>query len=132
GTFAIRLRDELMERKGGTLVNAEGGKGMREVWGKPSPWNDYYGPLEGETVGVAILDHPGNYRHPTHWHSRDYGLFAANPFGEHDYYRDKTRDAGLSLDTGKSARWRYRVVIHSGTTEEAGIAKMFADYAKTK
>jgi len=132
GTFAIRLRDELMERKGGTLVNAEGGKGMREVWGKPSPWNDYYGPLEGETVGVAILDHPGNYRHPTHWHSRDYGLFAANPFGEHDYYRDKTRDAGLSLDTGKSARWRYRVVIHSGTTEEAGIAKMFAEYSKTK
>jgi len=132
GFFAIRLRDELMERKGGTLVNAEGGKGMKEVWGKPSPWNDYYGPLEGETVGVAILDHPGNYRHPTHWHSRDYGLFAANALGEHDYYRDKTRDASLTLEPGQKARWRYRVIVHSGTTEEAGIAKMWEDYRKTK
>jgi hypothetical protein len=132
GFFAIRLRDELMERKGGTLVNAEGAKGMRQVWGKPSPWNDYYGTLEGETVGVAILDHPGNYRHPTHWHSRDYGLFAANALGEHDYYNDKTRDAGLTLEPGQSQRWRYRVVIHTGTTEEAGIARLFAEYAKTK
>lgn len=132
GFFALRLRDELMERKGGTLVNAEGAKGMRNVWGKPSPWNDYYGPLEGETVGVAILDHPGNYRHPAHWHSCDYGLFAANPLGEHDYYRDKTRDAGFTLEPGQTSRWRYRVVIHQGTTEEAGIAQMFADYAKGK
>lgn len=132
GFFAIRLRDELIERKGGTLVNAEGGKGMKEVWGKPSPWNDYFGTLEGEIVGVAILDHPGNYRHPTHWHSRDYGLFAANALGERDYYRDKTRDAGLTLEPGQSQRWRYRVVVHTGTTEEAGIAKMFADYAKAK
>lgn len=132
GFFAIRLRDELIERKGGTLVNAEGAKGMRQVWGKASPWNDYFGTLEGETVGVAILDHPSNPKHPTFWHSRDYGLFAANAFGEHDFFNDKTRDGSITIKKGQTLRFRYRVIVHSGDTEAAGIAKAFAEYSKVK
>lgn len=132
GFFAIRLRDELIQRKGGTLTNAEGKVGMKEVWGKASPWNDYWGTLEGEKVGVAILDHPSNPKHPTYWHSRDYGLFAANAFGEHDFFNDKTRDGSMTIKKGQNLRFRYRVIIHSGDTAEAGIAKIFAEYAKTK
>lgn len=132
GFFAIRLRDELTEKKGATLVNAAGAKGMKQVWGKASPWNDYFGNLEGETVGVAILDHPSNPKHPTYWHSRDYGLFAANAFGEHDFFNDKTRDGSMTLKKGENLRFRYRVVIHSGDTASAGIAKAFTEYAKTK
>ena len=119
-----------MQRKGGTLVNANGGKGMREVWGKPSPWNDYYSTVEGKVVGVAILDHPTNPKHPTYWHSRDYGLFAANALGERDYFNDKTRDGSLTIKKGEKLRFRYRVVLHPGTTEEAGVANLFAEYAK--
>lgn len=130
GFFAIRLRDEMMQRKGGTLVNANGGKGMREVWGKASPWNDYHNTLNGKVVGVAILDHPSNPKHPTYWHSRDYGLFAANALGERDYYNDKTRDGSLTIKKGEKLRFRYRVVIHPGATGEAGIANLFADYAR--
>lgn len=126
GFFAIRLRDELTENKGaGMMINAEGATKMGSVWGKPSPWVDYSGTLEGEKVGVAIFDHPGNLRHPTYWHARDYGLFAANPFGEHDFFRDKTRDGGVTLEPGKSLRFRYRVVVHSGDTKEAKIANLF-------
>jgi len=132
GFFAIRLRDELIQRKGGTLVNAEGANGMRAVWGKPSPWNDYYGTLNGKVVGVAILDHPKNPKHPTYWHSRDYGLFAANAFGEHDFFADKTRDGSITIKKGEKLRFRYRVVIHPGSAEEAGVAKMFDAYSKVK
>ena len=39
----------------------------------------------GQTYGVAIFDHPKNLHHPTWWHARDYGLFAANPLGWHDF-----------------------------------------------
>src|SRR5205823_10015895 len=82
GAFAIRLADSMTEKAhGGQMVNAEGKRGMNEVWGKRSNWVDYSGMVDGEKVGVAMLDAPSNPRHPTYWHSRDYGLFALDPFG---------------------------------------------------
>ena len=127
GFFAIRLADKLTEKSGtGRMVNAEGASGMKNVWGKPSAWVDYSGDLDGEKVGVAIFDHPGNFRHPTYWHARDYGLFAANPFGEHDFFNDKTRDGSLTLKPQQALRLRYRVVIHSGTFAAADFYREYA------
>jgi len=68
----------------GTIINAEGVKNTA-AWGKRSTWVDYHGPKDGKVYGVAIFDHPSNPRHPTWWHVRDYALFAANPFGKHDF-----------------------------------------------
>lgn len=133
GFFAIRLRDAMRERGGtGRMISAEGKSGMREVWGKASPWVDYSGTLDNEKVGVAILDHPRSFRHPTHWHARDYGLFAANAFGLHDFYNDKTKDGSHTLEPGQSIRFLYRVIIHPGDTESAGIARHFAEFSKKK
>lgn len=136
GTFAIRLRDEIIEgtrgRKGtGVMMNAEGKKGMKEVWGKPSPWVDYSGTLDGQPVGIAIFDHPKNPKHPTTWHSRDYGLFAANPFGDHDFQNDKTKDGSIRVAAGQKLRFSYRVLIH-GAADARQIAAWYAQYAKTK
>jgi hypothetical protein len=129
GTFAIRLADSMTEKaKGGVMTSAEEQQTMKNVWGKPSPWVDYSGKVGGETVGVAIFDHPSNPKHPTHWHSRDYGLFAANIFGEHDFYSDKSRDGSVSLEAGKSLRFRYRVVVHPGDTEAADVASLYERY----
>jgi len=130
GFFAIRLADALSEKKGGEMTNAEGAKGMKNIWGKPSPWVDYDGELQGEKLGVAIFDHPGNPRHPTTWHARDYGLFATNIFGLHDFMNDKSKDASLTLKPGEKIRFRYRVVIHPGNVETAHIAQLYADYIK--
>ncbi len=132
GTFAIRLAVPLEERKTGKMISAEGLSTEKEVWGKRSPWVDYSGELEGEKLGVAIFDHPANPKHPTYWHSRAYGLFAANIFGERDFYRDKTRDGGLTLEPGQTWRFRYRVIIHPGDTESAGIAALYKKYAAEK
>jgi hypothetical protein len=129
GTFALRIHDRLTEKSnGGQLVNASGAKTMKAVWGNASPWVDYSGKLDGKTLGIAIFDHPGNPRHPTTWHARDYGLFAANIFGKRDFTRDKTKDGSLTLEPGKSVRFRYRVVIHPGETADTKIAEMFAQY----
>jgi hypothetical protein len=130
GFFAIRLRDEMREVKGsGKMTNAEGKTGMKQVWGKASPWVDYSGTLEGKKIGVAIFDHPKSFRHPTYWHARDYGLFAANAFGLHDFMNDKTKDASHTLEKGQSMRFLYRVVIHPGDTAEAEIAKLYEAWA---
>ncbi len=125
GTFAIRLADSMSEKKGGAMTNAQGASGMKNVWGKPSPWVDYVGNVDGEKVGVAILDHPGNPKHPTYWHARDYGLFAANIFGEHDFFNDKARNGSVTVEPGKEIRFRYRVIIHPSGED---IAKDYAAY----
>lgn len=130
GDFAIRLADSMIEQKGGRMVNAEGLETEKNVWGKRSNWVDYCGPVEGKTVGVAIFDHPSNPRHPTYWHSRAYGLHAANPFGVRDFTGDKTQDGSMTLEPGATLRFRYRVVIHDGDTKAAKLADLYNKYAK--
>lgn len=132
GMFAIRLATDLEEKHSGKMRSAEGKEGEKAVWGSRSPWVDYAGTLEGEKVGLAILDHPTNPRHPTYWHSRGYGLFAANPFGVRDFERDKTKSGDLKLAKGGALRFRYRLIIHPGDATEAKIAEEFTKYSKVK
>lgn len=133
GFFAIRIRDEMTEKaKAGKLVSSTGAETMKQVWGKAFPWVDYSGTLEGRKVGIAILEHPTSFRAPTYWHARDYGLFAANPFGLHDFFNDKTKDGSHKMEPKQSIRFRFRVVLHPEETAQAGIDKLFAEYAKTK
>jgi len=141
GTFALRLAASLEEpargapptpARTGKMVNAEGLEGERQVWGKRSAWVDYFGEVEGEKLGVAIFDHPGNPKHPTYWHARGYGLFAANVFGEHDFLADKTRDGSITLPAKGALRFRYRVVIHPGDYQSAGIAELYKRYAASR
>ncbi len=125
GVFAIRLAAQLDGKHSGKMTSAEGKVGEKQVWGKRSPWVDYAGAIDGEALGVAIFDHPGNPKHPTYWHSRDYGLFAANIYGEHDFYADKSKDGSMTLEPGQSWRFRYRVVVHGGDAAAAGIAGQY-------
>jgi hypothetical protein len=94
---------------------------MNQAWGKPAEWVDYVGKVEGRTVGVAIFDHPSSFRHPTTWHVRDYGLFAANPFGLRDFTGKKDVDGSYRLDPGQSMSFFYRVFLHPGDTGEARV-----------
>ena len=130
GVFGLRLRPVLQEDKGtGHITNADGGAGEKAVWGKPSNWCDYSGEINGEKVGIAVLDNPANPGHPVRWHVRAYGLFAANPFGQKTF--DKTQpEAEVSLAPGKSLRYRYRLIIHPGDAKTADIAAQWMKYAK--
>jgi hypothetical protein len=91
---------------------------------------DYSGEIEGEKLGIAIFDHPSSLGHPTYWHSRSYGLFAANIFGLHDFENDKQKDGSRILEPGQTWRFRYRVMIHPGDTQSANIAALYKDWAK--
>ena len=133
GTMAVRLA-ETMRLKGkvgkGHIVNSNGVRDG-QTWGKRAQWCDYYGPVEGKTVGIAIFDHPTNPRHPTWWHVRDYGLFAANPFGQHDFESLTDKKAGdLTVPAGKSVTFRYRFYLHEGDEVQAKVAEKYQEYAK--
>lgn len=134
GSMAIRLA-ETMRLKGpkgkpgqGRIVNSEG---LRDgaTWGKRARWVDYFGPVQGQIVGVAIFDHPSNPRHPTWWHVRDYGLFAANPFGVHDFEKQPPGTGKLVIPAGQSVTFRYRFYLHRGDEQQARVAKRYAEYA---
>ncbi len=139
GTMAVRLNETMRlkpnkENAGkptGHIVNSEG---VRDdaTWGKRAKWCDYYGPVEGKTVGIAIFDNPANPRYPTWWHVRDYGLFAANPFGQHDFenLKDKKTAGNLVVPAGQSVTFRYRVYMHEGDEQQAGVAGRYAEYLK--
>lgn len=140
GVFGLRVASGLEEpgqknqptepKRTGAMTSADGCKLEKECWGKQSNWMDYSGVVEGKNVGLAIMDHPSNPKHPTYWHSRGYGLFAANIFGVKQF--TKAGDGGVTLQPGEKMRFRYRVVIHSGDAATAKLAALYDDYAKTK
>ena len=117
-------------KRTGKITNSEGQETEANVRGKRANWADYSGEYQGEKLGIAIFDHPSNPRHPTYWHTRGYGMFAANIFGVRDFEGDKSRDGSLALKPGERLRFRYRVVIHPGDAASAGIGTMYAEYAK--
>jgi hypothetical protein len=131
GTFAIRLVKAL-DSPPGHMVNSAGAIGEKEIWGKRSDWVDYYGNVAWEAVGIAIFDHPENFRHPTYWHARGYGLFAANPFGVREFTRDRRQYGALTIPAGGSLTLRYRVLIHHGDYREAQVADAYRTYTAQK
>ncbi|MCI0363186.1 MAG: PmoA family protein [Phycisphaerales bacterium] len=131
GTFGIRVADtmRLEAKQGGRIVNSEG-QVDDAAWGLPAKWVDYTGPVEGETVGVAIFSHLSSFRPNTRWHVRGYGLFAANPFGQRDFPRPELANQGATtIKQGESVTLRYRVLLHRGKTEEADIPAAFDEFA---
>jgi Methane oxygenase PmoA len=112
----------------GEYLTSEGVKG-EAVWATRGRWCALTGHNEsGQTVTIAIFDHPGNIGYPTYWHARGYGLFAVNPLGRH-MFDAKQAPLNYTLEKGQSATFRYRIVIytHAATTAELnGEADAFA------
>ena len=129
--FSVRVATsmDVDSKKGGRLSNSHGVTD-RAAWGKRAEWVDYHGPVNGKTVGVAILNHPSSFRHPTPWHVRTYGLFTANPFGLKSLGQGK--DGAYTLKKGKSLTLRHRVIFHLGDEKAAKIAEAYKAYATEK
>ncbi len=130
GMVSLRMADALRERGGsGRITNSVGGVGAAETWGKPAAWCDYSGSIEGfGPRGITIMDHPSSFRHPTHWHVRDYGLMGANAFGYSHFY-DGEKNGDHLLKSGETMTFRYRIFVHSGDVEDADVAGHYADFS---
>ena len=136
GTMGIRIAETMRLKQPknhppgeGHIVNSEGIKDGA-TWGKKAAWVDYSGPVGGKTLGIGMFDHPKNPTHPTRWHVRDYGLFAANPFCGHEM--DKSLEKGAAaykLPAGQSVTFKYRIFIHEGDAEAAKVADRYSEYA---
>ena len=100
-----------------------------DAWGKRARWVDYFGEVDGQAVGIALFDHPGNLRHPTRWHARDYGLFTANPFGVHHFTGNEADSGGHTLPAGENLTLRYRFVFHGGDVDADDLETQWKAWA---
>ena len=133
GSMGLRLAPTMRLRGvvgQGHIINSEGHRDDN-AWGKRAAWCDYYGPVEGEIVGVAIFDHPENPKHPTWWHVRDYGLFAANPFGVSDFEKKPRGTGNITILEGESLTFKYRIYIHKGDQEQGKVAERYKEYTES-
>lgn len=134
GTMAVRVAETMRLVRGKTMPAGQGhivlSTGVRDqkTWGKRAAWCDYFGPVQGKTVGIAIFDHPSNPAHPTWWHVRDYGLFAANPFGVHDFEKKPAGAGNMTIPAGQSLTFKYRFYLHEGDEKAAKVAERNEEY----
>lgn len=127
--FSLRVAHSICvdAGQGGRIANSEGHID-KDAWGKRAKWCDFNGPIDGETMGIAILNHPSSFRYPTPWHARSYGLFTANPFGLKSVAQSK-EDGIVELSKDETFTLRYRVIFHRGNEKSADIEKAFNAYA---
>ena len=83
-------------------------------------WVDLSGEVNGRFGGVAILDHPGNFRfpqpvrlHPT----MPYLSFAPSVLGP------------FEIAPGQTYTSRYRLILHDGPPDPAALDRLWGDYA---
>ncbi|MBK35070.1 MAG: hypothetical protein CME26_06010 [Gemmatimonadetes bacterium] len=131
GLASIRVAESMEVRagEGGVITNGYGGTNEDETWGKKAPWCHYSGPVNGNRVGIAIMDHPTSFRYPTYWHVRNYGLMTANPFGWSHFYSDPTRRGHHTIEANGSITGRYRYYIHAGTAADGKVGEAYHDFA---
>jgi hypothetical protein len=134
GSMGVRVHDQITEKSGkGRLENAEGKAGEKVVWGHWSDWCDYSGPVNGKTVGIAIFDDPSNPSRAG-WHSRGYGLMAANPFGRNrsGFPALKGKTDLVKLNKGEHFKLRYGLLIHNLDAKEGKVAERYREFLKLK
>ncbi len=89
-----------------------------------APAIDYGGLIDGQSVGVAFLDHPSNPRHPTPWY-----LIRSPVTG---YINAALlNDEPLTLESGKTLALRYRLVVHLGRWDAERLQAALADFQRT-
>jgi hypothetical protein len=125
----VQVKGRALNSEGVTADAGAGAMG-KPVWGKRARWIDYYGEVNGRTVGLAIFDHPSNPRHPTHWMARGYGYVAACPFGLNSFEGKPPGSGDMTIPAGGDLTFRYRLVFHEGDPKQAGVEAMWKEYAK--
>ena len=132
GTFAIRTRPELRihDRQGNPVAAARNSNGTtgKQIWGKAARWVHYQGIVDGAPIGLTLMDHAGNPRHPALWHARDYGLVAANPFGRHDLAGEPAGSGTLTLPAGETLTLRYAIVVWNDDPADPRIDELYQQF----
>jgi hypothetical protein len=110
----------------GEILDAEGRRNEREVWGNAAGWCDYSGVIGDQRVGMAIFCHPDNFR-PSWFHARDRGLLVANPFGRAAFRQGEP--SRVVVKPGEVLRLRYGILVHAAPLDRPiDVAAAYREY----
>jgi len=139
GSMGVRVPDafRLQVKEGGKIASSDGKvieagtKDNLAVWGQPADWHDYSGKIGKDTAGIAVFDHPSNSSRAL-WHTRAYGLMAANPFAREKsgYPGAKGKTELVKLAKGEHLKLKYAIYTHTGDSVEGEVAKAFEEFKK--
>jgi hypothetical protein len=116
--LACRVLDAMLPKNGGAISNSEGKKNPPD--GAPANWIDISGKLGDEEQGVALFNHPKNDRQPV----------PCLQFSGQTIGLSPTHKESLTIDAGKEARFRFRVLVHEGNVEGGKVAAEYESYQK--
>ena len=60
---------------------------------------------------------------------RDYGLFAANPFGQHDFESKPPGVGDMTIPAGQSVAFKWRFYFHKGNEADGKVAEHYQAYS---
>jgi len=123
--LGVRVATPISVAQGGRILNSEGFKNEKGVWGKTAAWCDYSGMIDQRRVGVSIMSDPANFA-PSWFHARDYGLLVANPFGRKAFTGGDERRVRVTSDP--PLRLRFGVFVYGTDGREADLAAAYRDY----
>lgn len=124
----VEVREADLPLPTGSMIDSEGRRNARGIWGQSARWVDYNGLIDDAPAGMAVFCHPQNFR-PTRFHARDYGFIAANPFSTAAF--KVGRATRTTVRPGESLRLQYGVLLHAGEKLEATeIESLYEHYLK--
>jgi hypothetical protein len=141
GAMGVRVNDliRLAAKDSSGVITSSTGETIKPpardnlpIWGKPADWHDYSGTIDGQTVGIAVFDHPANPVR-SNWHTRVYGLMAANPFGRADSFPSQKGNTDLvKLAKNAHLKLKYAVYAHNGDATAGQVAEVYKTFASMK
>ena len=114
------------------IIDSEGrediaeGDFARNTHGKRAKWMDFSvtDKATGKQGGIAILEHPSSFRHPSQWHNL---INPKTPFG---YFSPATLwSEPYDLAAGKTLMVYYRIVVHPGRPGREAIEREWEKFS---
>jgi hypothetical protein len=125
GGLALRGRPDWIDTR---LLLPDGTEHER-VLGTRGAWLAVSGTIDGAPVGVVLLDHPTNLRHPVPW----YASTRAATYGDEGWSNFVNAaflwEEPLAWPAGVPLPFRYRVVVHDGCVDGARAAAEWQRFA---
>lgn len=111
----------------GEYINSEGIRGL-DTWGKRANWVNLTSKIGESDISLVIVDHSSNPGHPTYWHSRGYGLFAANPLGQEVFSNGKEK-MNFTIQKEQTATFKHKIIVAEKVLNKEDIDKRFTEFS---
>ncbi|HEY2412454.1 MAG TPA: PmoA family protein [Pirellulaceae bacterium] len=119
GGMAIRAARQWTPKEV-SFLTSEGDDRLKGNHTRPR-WCDIHGLVEGQTAGIALMTHPGNFRFPEPLRIHDkmpYMVYTPSFLGDWE------------IAPGTIHRARYRFVVHDGEMSPDRLESLWRDYAE--